>query len=128
MLKNYLKIAWRNLIRNKTYSILLIASLSSGMTCAIILGLYVYDELNFDAYHKNAENIYRINLDIKWSGNEFRMAQTSSPFGPALQAEYPEIRNTLRVKSGSQIFRVGEKTINVKSMIYADSSLFSFFD
>ena len=128
MLKNYLKIAWRNLIRNKTYSILLIASLSSGMTCAIILGLYVYDELNFDAYHKNAENIYRINLNIKWSGNEFRMAQTSSPFGPALQAEYPGIRNTLRVKSGSQIFRVGEKTINVKSMIYADSSLFSFFD
>jgi putative ABC transport system permease protein len=128
MLQNYLKIAWRNITRNKTYSTLLIISLSIGMCCTMLLGIYVYDELSFDRYHKNAESIYRINLDIKWDKNQFRMAHASSPFAPALQAEYPEIKNTLRVKSGSQIFRVGEKTSNVKSMIYADSSLFSFFD
>jgi putative ABC transport system permease protein len=98
------------------------------MSCAILLGLYVYDELSFDRYHKNAESTYRINLDIKWDKNQFRMAHASSPFAPALQAEYPEIKNTLRVKSGNQIFRVGDKTSSVKSMIYADSSLFSFFD
>jgi putative ABC transport system permease protein len=128
MLQNYLKVAWRNIIRNKTYSALLIASLTTGMTCAMILGLYVYDELRFDQYHKNAANIYRVNLDIKWDKNQLRMAQSSAPFGPALQAEYPEVKNTLRIKTGSQILRAGEKIFNAKSMIYADSSLFSFFD
>jgi len=128
MIQNYLKIAWRNIIQNKIYSILLIVSLSVGMSCAMVLGLYVFDELNFDRYHKNADRIYRINLDIKWDKNEFRMAQTSSPFAPTLKAQYPEIKNTLRIKTGSQIFKNGEKTFNVKSILYADSSIFSFFD
>ncbi|WAC12810.1 ABC transporter permease [Dyadobacter pollutisoli] len=128
MLQNYFKIAWRNLIRNKTYSILILAGLASGMTCAAALWLYVHDELSYDRYHKHAECIFRINLDIKWSGNEYKMGITSSPFGPVLQQEFPEINNTLRVKKSDQKFKVGEKSINVKGMIYADSSLFSFFD
>ncbi|CAG5000083.1 hypothetical protein DYBT9275_02381 [Dyadobacter sp. CECT 9275] len=128
MLKNYFKIAWRNLLRSKTYSVLLLASLSIGMTCALALALYVYDELHFDGYHQNAESIYRINLNIKWEDNEYKMAQSSAPFGPALQQEYPQISKTLRVKPGSQTLRNKEKQVNVKSMIYADSTLFSFFD
>jgi putative ABC transport system permease protein len=128
MLQNYFKIAWRNLVRNKTYSILILAGLSSGMTCAIVLGLYVLDELSFDRYHQNAANIYRINLHIKWADNEYNMSLSSPPFGPSLQLDYPEIKNMLRVKISGQSFKFGEKAINVKDMIYADTSLFSFFD
>jgi len=128
MLQNYFKIAWRNLLRSKTYSILILAGLSCGMTCAIVLGLYVNDELGFDGYHRNADRIYRLNLDIKWAGNQYNMAMASTPFGPTLRREYPEIQNTLRVKPGGQIFRNGDNAINVKEMIFADSALFSFFD
>ncbi|GGB82606.1 ABC transporter permease [Dyadobacter sediminis] len=128
MLQNYLKITLRNLARNKTYSLLILTGLATGMTCAIALWLYVRDELSFDRYHPHADCIYRINLNIKWSENQFNMGISSSPFGPALQQEYPEIRKTLRVKKGSEIVRTENKAVNIKEIIYADSTLFSFFD
>ncbi|RIV17349.1 ABC transporter permease [Fibrisoma montanum] len=129
MLLNYLKIAWRNLIRNRTYSILTLLGLASGMTCAILLGLYVGDELSFDRYHANAERIVRVNLHIKWSDNEYKLGIASAPMGPALQQDYPEVRHVLRVKTGSEtLFRVGDKALYAKDVIYADSTLFTFFD
>lgn len=128
MLKNYFKIAWRNLLRSKTYSSLVVFGLASGMTCAVILALYVRDELSFDRYHQNTGDIYRINLNIQWEENEFNMGLASPPFGPALKQEYPEVKNTLRVKKDNSVFRAGEKSLRVKEVMFADSSLFSFFD
>ncbi|MCF0069326.1 ABC transporter permease [Dyadobacter sp. CY261] len=128
MLKNYVKIAWRNLVRNKTYSLLILSGLATGMTCAIASWLYVNDELSFDRYHRHADRIYRLNLHIKWSENEYKLGMASAPFGPALKREYPEIENTLRVKKGAQLFKVGNKSLNVKDLICADSTLFKFFD
>ncbi|RYF65796.1 MAG: ABC transporter permease, partial [Cytophagaceae bacterium] len=129
MLRNYFKIAWRNLLRNKTYSTLTLLGLASGMACALLLGLYVYDELTFDQYHTNAANIYRLNVNVKWEGNDMNMAIGSAPMGPTLQQEYPEIRNVLRVKADNGLlFRTGNKALHATSVIYADSTLFSFFD
>lgn len=129
MLTNYLKIAYRNLVRNKTYSALTLMGLASGITCAILLGLYVYDELTFDRYHANAASIYRLNVDIKWGDNELNMGVGSAPMGPALRQEFPEIRNVVRViPSHDMLFRVGEKALYAKDFIFADTSLFSFFD
>ncbi|WP_031527533.1 ABC transporter permease [Dyadobacter crusticola] len=128
MLQNYFKIAWRNLIRNKTYSLLILAGLATGMTCAAALWLYVHDELNFDRYHTKADRIHRLNLNIRWEGNEFKLGQASAPFGPALQREFPEVVSNLRVKKGEQQLRVGDNAFLVKDVICADSTLFSFFD
>lgn len=129
MLTNYLKIAWRNLVRNKIYSVLTLLGLVSGMVGAILLGLYVYDELTFDGYHPRAADIYRLNLHVKWGDNDLNLGVVSSPMGPVLQQEYPEVSHVLRVKPGHEIlFRVGEKALYVKHVIYADSTLFSFFD
>ncbi|MBD2751581.1 ABC transporter permease [Spirosoma validum] len=129
MLLNYLKIAYRNLVRNKVYSLLTLLGLASGMICAILLGLYIYDELTFDQYHANAANIYRLNLHIKWEDNEMNMGIVSAPMGPALRQEYPEVSNVLRVKPGHEVlFRAGEQALYVKNVLYADSTLFSFFD
>jgi putative ABC transport system permease protein len=129
MFINYLKIAWRNLIRHKTYSLLTLLGLASGMTCALLLGLYVYDELNFDQYHANAANIYRLNVQVKWDDNDMNMAIGSAPMGPTLRQEYPEIRNVLRVKTDDGLLlRAGTKALHANGVIYADSSLFSFFD
>jgi putative ABC transport system permease protein len=128
MLKNYFKIAWRNLLRSKTYSALVVFGLATGMTCAIIIALYVRDELSFDRYHRNAADIYRVNLNIKWEDNAFNMGFASPPFGPTLKQDYPEVKNMLRIKKDNSVFRAGEKSLRVKEVIFADSSLFSFFD
>src|SRR5919202_2842935 len=102
MLRNYLKIAIRNLIRNKTYSLLTLLGLASGMTCAILLGLYVNDELNYDRYHANAERIFRLNLHIQWADNEYKLGIGSAPMGPALQQEFSDVQHVLRVKTGNE--------------------------
>ncbi|MVM35700.1 FtsX-like permease family protein [Spirosoma sp. HMF4905] len=129
MFLNYIKIAWRNLSRNKTYSLLTLLGLASGMTCAMLLALYVYDELTFDRYHTNAANIYRLNTHVKWGDNELNMGVGSAPMGPTLRQEFPEIRNVVRIiPSHNMLFRVGEKALYAKDFIYADSTLFSFFD
>ena len=95
----------------------------------MLIGLWVLDEVSFDRYHANADKIYRTNVHIKWSGNEYRMADVAPPMGPSLQREYPEIKKTLRVRTGDEtLFRVGEKSLYTPSVIYADSTLFSFFD
>ncbi|WP_461105481.1 ABC transporter permease [Spirosoma koreense] len=129
MLLSYLTIAWRNVVRNKVYSTLTLLGLATGMTCAILLGLYVFDELQYDRYHRHAAQIHRVNLHIRWAENEYKLGIASAPIGPALRQEYPEVRNVLRVKTSNEaLLRVGEKALYAKQIIYADASLFDFFD
>ncbi|GAB3905277.1 ABC transporter permease [Larkinella knui] len=129
MIRNYLKIAFRTLVKNKAYSTLTLLGLAVGMTCAILLSLYVRDELNYDRYHQHANRISRLNLHIKWEGNEYKLGVASAPMGPALQREYPEIRQVLRVQTRNEtLFRAGENVLYAKNIIYADSTLFTFFD
>ncbi|MCF0040018.1 FtsX-like permease family protein [Dyadobacter fanqingshengii] len=128
MLQNYFKIAWRNLVRSKTYSLLILCGLATGMTCAVLLGLYVHDELSFDRYHAQADDIYRLNLNVKWADNEYNMGHTSAPFGPTIKQEYAEVKDMLRIKPRDLTFRVGEKAAYVKQIVFADPSIFRFFE
>ncbi len=97
MLKNYLKIAWRNLKRNKIYSFINIFGLAFGMTCCIVIMLFVQDELSYDRYHENADRIYRITSHWEREGREFHYATTRGNMGPDLLQEVPEMVNTVRV-------------------------------
>lgn len=74
MFKNYFKTAFRNLARNKIYSFINIAGLSTGLTCAMLIMLYVKDEISFDRFHKNADNIY-------WIGSKMKMAEGEQETG-----------------------------------------------
>ncbi len=87
IIKNYFKIAWRNLSKNKTFSLINIIGLASGLACFILIALYVADELNYDRYNKKAANMYRINSDIVFGGNNLHMAVTADPMGAALKNE-----------------------------------------
>ncbi|MCE7063924.1 ABC transporter permease [Dyadobacter sp. CY326] len=127
MLQNYFKIAWRNLIRNKTYSFLILIGLATGMTCAVALGLYVMDELSFDRYHSHSDDIYRLNLHVKWADNDYKMSQSSAPFGPTLQRDYAEVKETVRIKPRDLTLRAGEKSIYVKQIVFSDPTIFDFF-
>ena len=129
MFRNYLKIARRNLLRNKLYSLINIFGLALGLACSLLVGLWVFDELTFDQYHRNTERIFRANLHLKWAENDLRLRNTPPPLGPALQRDYPEVSNVLRIRLDEEtLFQAMNKSLYAPNVIYADSTLFSFFD
>src|SRR5688500_11339425 len=113
MIKVFFKIAWRNLIRNKTYSLINMIGLASGLACFILIAMYVADELSFDAYNKHAERIYRINSSIRMGGSELNLAVSSDPMGATLKKDYPEVEQFTRLyaSSGSKVIKKGPEYI-----------------
>src|ERR1700761_3094809 len=104
MLKNYLKIAIRNLTRHRAYSLLNISGLAIGMAASILILLWVQNELSYDRFHKNAEQIYRITCNA--SG--FKAAVNPAAMPAGLKAQMPEIKNTVRLSHlSTNLFEVG---------------------
>lgn len=97
MLQNYLKIAVRNLLRNKSYSFINIAGLSMGVACCLLLVLFILDEYSVDKHQANLENLYRITTEFKGETGIDKLASTSPPIAMALKDEIPEIENAVRV-------------------------------
>ncbi|GAB3943200.1 ABC transporter permease [Spirosoma harenae] len=98
MLLNYVKVAWRNIIKSKSFSSINVFGLALGMTCCMLLTLYIRSELSFDTYHQHAGSLYLVGSRAtigQNTGQEFPMA--SAPYGPALKAEYPEIAQMTRL-------------------------------
>lgn len=129
MFKNYAKIAWRNLWKNKTFSFINIAGLASGLACFILIALYVTDELSYDRFNEKAGRIYRVNTDILFGGNNLHMAVTCDPMGATLQRDYPQVEEFVRFYNsrGSKLIRKGSEFINENKVVHADSTLFNVF-
>jgi putative ABC transport system permease protein len=130
MLKSYLKVAWRSLLRNRTFSVISITGLAIGLGCFLLIALYVIDELSFDRYYDKAGNIYRINADFRWGGQELRVAQTSDMMGPILKKDYPEVQEYARLyrQSGDKaLIRKGNEYITETATAYVDSTFFNVF-
>ena len=129
MLSNYLKIAWRNLLKNKTFSLINITGLASGLACFTLIALYVADELSYDRYNEKAGRIYRINSDIVFGGNKLHLAVASDPMGAALKNDYPQVEEYVRfyTSSGSKLIKKGDQYINENEVAHADSTLFDIF-
>jgi putative ABC transport system permease protein len=129
MIKNYLKIAWRNLVKNKTFSLINISGLASGLACFILIALYVADELSYDRYNDKAGRIYRINADIVFGGNKLHLAVASDPMGAALKKDYPQVEEYVRFYSsnGSKLVKKGNDFIRENNVAHADSTLFNVF-
>ena len=129
MFKNYLKIAWRNLLKNKTFSIVNIAGLAIGLACFILIALYVLDEISYDRYNDKADRIYRINSDIKFGGTDLKLAVTSDPMGATLRKDYPQVEEFVRIynSNGSKLIKKGNEFIDEQDVAHADSTLFKVF-
>jgi putative ABC transport system permease protein len=128
MFKNYFTIALRNLTRNKIYSFINIAGLSIGLACSMLIILYVKDEVSYDRFHKNGNNLYRIvtkNTDPK-TKETHKDGNTGYLQGPRFNANIPEIKSFVRVQSGSTDIKTGTD-INSKDLLYVDSIFFSVF-
>ena len=97
MISNYLKIAWRNLVKNRVFSFINILGLSVGLTCCILISIYIYHEISYDKHHKNGDRIFRVGTVFIDQGVEERGANSSAPLGRMLQQEYPEIESSARL-------------------------------
>src|SRR5271169_3923988 len=104
MVKNYFKIAIRNIKRNSTYSILNISGMAVGMASAILILLWVQDEWSYDRHFDNADDLYRVIRDMSTTEGESSLnATTPAPLAKALKEEYPEIIRSSRCGIGSML-------------------------
>src|SRR5215813_8797890 len=100
MIKNYLKTAWRNLWRNRTYSFLNIFGLAIGIACAGLIFLWVEDELNWDKFNVKKNNLYFVRENQKYDTYTATFGSTPGVMAPVMQAEIPGIANTCRSNEG----------------------------
>ena len=99
MLKNYLKVAWRNLMKNKVFSFINIFGLSIGLTCCMLIAMYIDHETSYDNYHKNINQLYELGTTFIKDGKEDRTPNTPALMAAAMKQEYPEITETARLMS-----------------------------
>ncbi len=129
MFKNYLKIAWRNLIRNKGFSILNIAGLSIGLTVFTLIILWINFELGFDRFHENQERIYEVNNQYDVEGEIWTWNSTPKAMAPAIKKDYPEVEHVSRYfYDTSFLFSVDDKRIKATGTIVDPDflNIFSF--
>lgn len=124
MLRNYLKIGFRNLIRHKSFSLINIAGLAIGLASSILILAWIKYELSYDQFHGDSEDIYRITCQLE----DFQAASSPTPLAPAMQRQFPEISDALRM-SGPQthLFSVKDQKYEESKVFFADSNFFRFF-
>jgi len=131
LLENYFKVAFRSLWRNKTYSLLNILGLTAGTVCCLYIVLYVKEQYSYDRHHHNARNVYRVTTDIVTTDKTDRMATISPVILPAIQKDFPEVEEAVRVVHRADVnehlFRTGDKSIYITKGYYADSNFFKVF-
>jgi len=130
MIKNYFKIAVRNILKHKFFSAINIIGLVIGMACCLLIFIYVQDELSYDRFHRDHENMYRVALHGRISGQEILTSNTSLPVGPTMKSEIPGVEEVFRLMSAGRIgmtIRNDDKSFTEQKVFYADSNFFSFF-
>lgn len=126
MLKNYFKIALRNFKKNKIYSVINVLGLSLGLACAMLIMLYVKDEVSYDKFHPNVQHIYRIVSKSNFDGETHIDGNTGYLQGPRFKANVPGIESYVRIQSGSEDMKLGNE-VQSRSLLYVDSNFFSVF-
>jgi len=129
MFKNFVKVAFRNLLNKKFYSIINILGLAIGLTCTILIALFVQNELSYDKYHKNYKRIYRLESHFNIKESEDLFAATAFPLAPALKLENPQdIAEFCRfMDMDNNLFQYKDKQIFEENVYFADSTLIDVF-
>lgn len=128
MIKNYIKTAFRNLLKNKGFTVINILGLALGLATCLLIVFYVFDELSYDRYNTQADRIFRLNNDIKFGGNENSYSESPAPTAAALKGDFPEIQQVTRFRQrgGNQV-KKGNQNIQEDNMVYADPAIFDVF-
>jgi predicted permease len=128
MFRNYLITAVRSLIRQKGFSLINILGLAIGLACALLILLWVQDELSYDRFHEHADRLYRVEEDQYYSGEVYHVNVTPYPSGPVWKDEIPEIEDACRYQWPSgMLFTYGEKAFYEGGCVAVDSTFFNLF-
>jgi putative ABC transport system permease protein len=135
MIKNYLKLAFRSLAGNKVFSFINLFGLATGLTCCLLISMYIYQEFNYDTHHQQGERIFQLNTISSREGKVNRRATTPAPMAHTMMQDYPEIENVtrllpafeedktlLQVKAGNDL-----RSFYETRAYFADSSFFRIF-
>jgi len=130
MLRNYLKTAWRNLVRNKFYTMINISGLTVGLAVGILILLWVQDEFGFDRFHKNEQNIYKVENMVGTGDSRQLWTVTAAPIGKLAKQEIPGVEEVVRVayESDYGLFKYADKVFTEQDVFFTDAALFSMFD
>ncbi|KAA0989594.1 ABC transporter permease [Dyadobacter aurulentus] len=132
MLLNYLKIAFRNLFRNKTYSAINIVGLGMGMGVSILILLFVMHEYSFDKFHEKHERIYKVSSNVKMGENRMNISGFSADFGPSVKRDIAHVQDFVRIMPsfGKAVIKNPARPNEMfyeENFLYADASIFKVF-
>jgi putative ABC transport system permease protein len=128
MLKNYFRVAVRNILKHKFFAGINILGMTIGVTACLLISLYIINEFSYDRFHANADRIYQVGLHGKIGGQDVRVTSTCPPMAAALRSDIPEVESTMRLNGwGKPIFRNGDVVFAEERVYAVDSNFFQFF-
>ena len=128
MLRSYLKISFRNLLKNKNYSLINILGLTIGLSGSFILFLFIIDELSFDKFHPDYDKLYKVVDEFTYSGKSTRTSEIAAPTGPEMNEIFPEVRDFVRLRKEDAIISFSsDQILKTEFLLFADSTFFELF-
>src|SRR5580765_2984852 len=127
MIKNYFKIAWRKIKKNKLYAFVNITGLTIGIASCLLIGLYIWHELSYDRFHKNADRIVRTTWEYNFEDKPNKVALTGTKVGPEFKRSFPEVEAYVRTMKFPRVIGYKDKLFDEKNFFYADSAFFTTF-
>ncbi|MGB3618866.1 MAG: ABC transporter permease, partial [Catalinimonas sp.] len=124
---NHFKVAWRNLRKQPFYATINVLGLAVGMTCCLLIFLYVRHEASYDNFHVHAHRIYRMTTDVATPSDTIRGRETSGPMAPTVAAEFPEVEHAVRIDRANALVRRGDAVYQEDNLLFADSTFFRVF-
>ena len=129
MFANYLKIAWRSLLKDKSASVINLAGLSTGLTCCLLMVMYIQHELSFDRFHSKGDRITRVIMQYSFNGSALTSGNfTSTKVLPSFKRNFPEVIDGVRLSDIERLVKYKDITIDEKGFLYSDSAFFELFD
>lgn len=128
MFKTYIKIAWRNILKNKGIFSINIVGLALGIASCLIIMLFVVDELSYDRYNERADQIVNVVFKAKINGEEIKEGAVMAPVGRTLKQEFPEVLDATRIRNiGMPKISVDNRSYREDRFAYVDSNFFNVF-
>ena len=128
MIRNYIKAAWRNLKHNKIFSFINVFGLSVGLSCCMFIGAYLYQELNYDTYPAQANQIYRVGIHLAGNGGATDFPMVDVAVGPGIKNAYPEVIAVTRLERDKPAFiKYNDRQFKEEELALADSNFFAVF-
>ncbi|WNJ18695.1 FtsX-like permease family protein [Pontibacter sp. G13] len=131
MFKNYFTVAFRNLRKQRFYTLINIGGLAVGIACCLMISLFVLHEMSYDSFHEKKDRIYRLSADMSFGEMQGNMAYMSAPMGPTMALEMPEVENFVRFRQhGSFLVKKEGETESYKEkrVVFVDNTIFEVFD